>query len=488
MIKEKWKNKKIIMCLLIAFVSLIFSICVSSVLDVNVKSSGLEFVSSLNSKVEQKTWNLLELKSESYEVKENSYISLNEDPKLFAESVNDYVQNVHIYFSDPVPEDMEVQIYYSDKDGNYIGDKRVIGIVNKGDLETEIAVGRKARDLRIDIGTQANLSFSLEKIVVNENAVKPSFSSVLENIRSSMGTGLWFERVKILFLVFAFISLHFFVSIEKLYDYIFSKRWIIAGCLLLFLVVNKYNGDSLAMYDGVVQQGLGSEYVQPVFGEARAIRSDEWVVDTPINMSTRYLDNPYGKYNNIIRGTNTINSNTMNIFSAFTGPIGFVKVCINNIFGYEYGYSFGWYANIFLTFLLQIEFFMIISRKNKLVSSCAAFMVVLSSFYLWWGFPSILCSSSGAIVMAWHFIHGNEWKKKVWFALGTAVFTSGFVLILYPAWQVPMAFIVLAILIGLIHESWDQIKNLTKKDWVVIAITFIFTIILIIGNLIFKKD
>lgn len=487
MIREQWKNKKVIMSIIIVVISIIMSMCVSSVLDVKVKQSILEYANSWNADIEQKLWISSDIETDSYSINENTYTSLNEDPKLFVNDINDYVQNIHIYFGQPLQNDLEIQIYYCGNDGNYSADRRVIGTANAGDVDAIFPIGRKASNLRVDIGTQADISFVLDKITVNENAAKTTFGSVFNTILDTMGTSLWFERVKILFIVFGFVCLHFFVSIGKMYDFIFSKRWIIAGLLLLFLVCNKYHGDSLAMYDATVQHGLGSEYVQPVLGEARAIRSDEWVVDTPINLSTRYLDDPYGKYNNIIRGTNTINSNTLNPVTGLNNLVGVVKAGIIKVFGYEYGYSFGWYANIFLTFLLQIELFMILSRKNRLVSTCAAFMVVFSSFYLWWGFPSIICSSSGAIVMAWHFIHEKKWKHKIWFAFGTGIFTTGFVLILYPAWQVPMAYIVLAVLIGLVHESWDEIKKLTRKDWIVIGLTLAFTIALIVGNLWFKK-
>lgn len=363
MISEQWKNKKVIMCILIVVFSIIMSMCVSSLIDVEVKQSVLEYIGSWNVNIEQKSWTSSDIKTNSYSVSDNIYTSLNDDPQISIDGVDDYVQNIHIYFGQPLQTNMEIQVYYSGKEGIYSEDRGVIGVASAGETEIIMSLGRRASKLRVDIGTQANICFSLDRITINENTIKPSLKTIYSKTLNTLGTGLWFERVKILFLVFAFLCLHFFVSIEKMYNFIFSKRWIIAGFLLLFLVCNKYHGDSLAMYDATVQQGLGSEYVQPVLGKARAIRSDEWVVDTPINLSTRYLDNPYGKFNNIIRGTDTINTNILNPITALSNPIGLIKAGIIKFFGYEYGYSFGWYAHIFLTFLLQIELFMILSKK-----------------------------------------------------------------------------------------------------------------------------
>ena len=39
---------------------------------------------------------------------------------------------------------------------------------------------------------------------------------------------------------------------------------------------------------------------------------------------------------------------------------------------------------------------------------------------------------------------------------------------LYPAWQVPLGYMFLAIGIWLIHENWSSIKQFTKRDWLLL--------------------
>lgn len=321
----------------------------------------------------------------------------------------------------------------------------------------------------------------------NENAQELSIARVMDIVKLNMHSSIGKERIFLCFLIYSFLAVHFLVPIKKMYTFLFDKRWIVAGLLLLFLVCNRYHGDSISMYDYTVQPGKGSEYVQPLLGQPRAIRSDEWVVSTSTMLSTRFLDNPYGKYNTILRGTETINTNALGI-SSLADPVFCIKTVIRELFGFSYSYSFYWYAPIFLVFLFHIELFLIISRGNRFLSACGACMVTLSSFYLWWGFPSVLLGMPAALVCAYHYVQSEDWRKKVVFAAGTGIFTAYFIIILYPAWQVPVAFTALAILVWMIHDQYDRIKEMSKKEWLGIAVTLVFCIVLVVSYLFDKKE
>ena len=128
-----------------------------------------------------------------------------------------------------------------------------------------------------------------------------------------------------------------------------------------------------SMYDSYVQMGKGNDYIETVVGQARAIRSDEWLVNDSISFSTRYLDNPYGKYNYIARGTNTVNGNRFTLQRALN-PLSLCDIFIREVFGYGYAYAFSWWIILVLALLINIEFFMILTKKMKLLAASGACM------------------------------------------------------------------------------------------------------------------
>ena len=84
----------------------------------------------------------------------------------------------------------------------------------------------------------------------------------------------------------------------------------------------------------------------------------------------------------------------------------------------EYAFSFYWYFPIILAFLVTIELFMIISRKNALVSTMGAFLVVSSAFWLWWSFPFIFIAGEASIICTYYLLESKVVWKKILFAIG----------------------------------------------------------------------
>ena len=69
----------------------------------------------------------------------------------------------------------------------------------------------------------------------------------------SAGTGpidwsVFLRKIELFTLIFAFVALHCFVEIKKLYDFIYKYRvWLCIG-LLAFSVLNNFNGSSIGMW------------------------------------------------------------------------------------------------------------------------------------------------------------------------------------------------------------------------------------------------
>lgn len=279
-----------------------------------------------------------------------------------------------------------------------------------------------------------------------------------------------FFRIEIFFVVLMFIALSIILDTRKMYQFLFDKRWIVGGCVLLFLVINQFNGDSLTMYDSYFQQGEGSDFVYPVIGRERAIRSDEWMVNSVKDLSQYQLDNKYSEYNYLLRASNVANEGRITFANVFSNPFYLVKVIIDNIFGMNCGYSFKWYAPIILGILISIEFFLIITKGKRLLSFTSTMMIYFSSFYLWWGFPGLFMWMQGALTCLYYFITTDSIKKRCLIGYGAAVCGANFIYNLYPAWQVPLAYVMIVFIIWIFKDNLDKVKKLTKLDWLIFSV------------------
>lgn len=480
-------KKKIALFVAAVLISVLVSMVFASLIGDNIKQCAKDLIYGYGEEMATRQFSPSDIQSVNYTVNENSFISSNGDPQIIIENIDDYVKTVTVNFSSAVPQAINVEVFFSYSNLAFTPEQSYFAQIEKGAESATFPIGKKVADLRLDIGTEEGVEFNLDAVILNDNVEGFSMGQLISCVKENMGKPIWFDRVEILSILCFFLALHFLVDIRTLYTFLFDKRWIIAAVLLLFFVCNRYNGDSIAMYDSYIQNGEGSDYIEPVLGKARAIRSDEWLVDTPISMSSRYLEEPYGKYNSIIRGTKTLNGSSLS-FSSIGSPLYFPKMAITELFGYDYGIAFGWYGHIMLVFLFAIEFFLIITNKNKLLSACGACMLVFSSYFLWWGFPSVFLGANASVVCAYHFIHCKDWKKKIPLAIGTSIFTANFIMVLYPAWQVPLGYMVLAILVSLIHDNWSVIKSMSKAEWVTIALALVFCCAIVVSYLLSRQE
>lgn len=289
-------------------------------------------------------------------------------------------------------------------------------------------------------------------------------------------------RVVILFIAIFFLGCHFLFPIKKMYLWLFDKRYWVALAVIIFLMINQYHGSSVGMFDQYIQPGEGSEFVESVFGTPRAIRSDEWVVSTPNRLSTQFGNDVYSKYSDIMRATKTPNLIAGNMyfnFAALANPFVFAIF----IFGQTYGQSIVWYGPIILTFLVSIEMCMIISKGNKLISVMGAAIIVFSGFYQWWISISAvawLLGAQAAIVCGYHFIQTNKTKYKILLAFALAISLAYFVTILYPAWQVPVAYLFLGILIWIIWDNKSKIFKFRLGDWSILFLAIFLALLIIV--------
>lgn len=204
-------------------------------------------------------------------------------------------------------------------------------------VEENVISGGKTYTLKVSTDTSANgKKFTLwtDNQDITDTSVQYSINgekqngalcyAVLRNYHDAENYGVFAIRMVFMTLLLILVCGFIIVGPKKLCEFIFDKRFYLAVAMFLLLVVMRVNFSSIGMFDNYVQPGQGSEFVTPVYGEAHAIRSDEWAVSTPRYLTAKYTD--YGKYNYIIMGKQTENI-------AQTGFTSHIQHWLNHIHG-----------------------------------------------------------------------------------------------------------------------------------------------------------
>ena len=166
---------------------------------------------------------------------------------------------------------------------------------------------------------------------------------------------------------------------------ILKYRYIIALVVFALMVICKVNFSSIDAWAGYIYNG--DQYTGTVLGEARGIRSDEWLVQTPYAFSQSLADGYYELYNeNIGQGSNMVFGEAP-VFdiTILARPLQWGYL----LFGAEYGFSWYWSLKIVMLFMVSLELVLILSRKDKLLSIAGAIWLALSPCLMWWLSTSI---------------------------------------------------------------------------------------------------
>ncbi len=269
-----------------------------------------------------------------------------------------------------------------------------------------------------------------------------------------------------------------FVSFSTLLlgaERVFKYRYLIAFILFAITVVLGISGSSI----GMITQYLGSTDSDLLFGVSRPIRTDEWAVFTPMTWSQYYGDTPFSYFSDIVRATAT------DVFVEYGQPVrSFLMIFRPFQIGYlflpfENGLAFFWMGRLIGLFMVSFEFGRLITNDNRRLSVVYAVMVTFAPAVQWWfainGFVEMLFLMQLSVIVFNLFLQTQKIICKALFAFVIVVCAGGYVLTMYPAWMIPLAYILLVFII------WTFIKNkeiyrFKKTDVIIFAIPIIMLI------------
>lgn len=247
----------------------------------------------------------------------------------------------------------------------------------------------------------------------------------------------------------------------RYFEILHKYRYVMAMIVFVFLVAFKFHGSSVGMWDKYYFDYGENEVKTIYYGEARAIRSDEWLVQTPLYLSQLTGDNKLERINENIR------SDGQDMVLASYSPVKDITM-IGKPFSWGFLFldkerAFSWYWNFKLIslFMLSYEMSLILTKKNKKISLFGTFLITYAPACQWWFSTFVLdlvIFAQAIIVTVYNYLKNDKLKYKL---LNLAAFIcagTGFVLSLYPATQVPLGYLTAIFCIYFLIKNKDKIK------------------------------
>lgn len=243
---------------------------------------------------------------------------------------------------------------------------------------------------------------------------------------------------------------------------LFRFRWPLALGLWALCVVFEISGSSLSL----LSLNTGGDG-DTVFGIPRPIRTDEWAVFTPMALSQVFSDGgDFSYFQDTLRAVET------DMYCVYGQPVAdwpiiFRPFQLGYLFlGAAKGLSFFWCGRLIMLFMVSLELGLrfLCPRSRALALGYAA-LVALSPFVQWWfsvnGLVEMILFGSLALLWGIGYLRSRRFGARLLYALGISWCLAVFVLTMYPAWEVPFAYIFLALLIALLLQEVPK----AHLDW-----------------------
>ena len=286
------------------------------------------------------------------------------------------------------------------------------------------------------------------------------------------------------FFIFFVLVILFCYTVGK--ENLFRYRFFLAAICLLTCIAFEITGSSIGCFVGEAEQDL-------LLGVSRRIRSDEWAILTPMTWSQYYdPSGHFSYYSSLIRAEPT------DVFLEYGLPI-YTPMMVYKPFllGYLFlpiakGMSFFWCGRLIALAMTSFEFGRLITKDNRLLSIAYAIMIVFSPCVQWWfainGFVEMLIFLQLSLICFDKYLKENDSRKRALYAAVIGISAGGYILTMYPAWMVPLAYVLLGCIIWILYENHRHglIKALNKAD--VIPILFTVCILVISATFIYIKS
>ncbi len=376
-----------------------------------------------------------------------NHVSCSEDPHFFIEGISSTVHDIEFKLSSLSSSSLSVQVYYQTANEGFSEETLKEFYYTENDSAVFLDLEQSATALRIDIGTDSLDSYNCEAIIIN-----PSFGDYVKGtLRNLSSVRVLFYFLGLLVLILAVMDF------EKFKAFAFRYRWALGFAFIILCTICKLHGSSIGQ---VSETALSSADSSNLWGVSRSLRSDEYVVFTEMALSQtksgfKWFSDIWG-----YSATDmfmTYGQPVMNIVTIFR-PFSAFYI----ILGAEYGLAFFWSARLVFLFLVSFEFARFLTKDRRILSLCYAILMALSPVVQWWfsinGFVEMLVFGQGAVLLLKLYIDETRTSRKILYMAGLVLCAGGYIMTLYPAWMVPLAYVFAACALALLIANRKKIK------------------------------
>ena len=267
---------------------------------------------------------------------------------------------------------------------------------------------------------------------------------------------------------------------EKSRNALFTHRYHLAVILFLLCVIFGLNGSSADMWHIYMESGESANLA----GTARLYRTDEWALFTPMSLSQYTNSNgAFTQMNPVFRGTDT------DMLLVYGQPVWDIATIFRPFFwGYlllpkSQGIAWFWCGRLLMLLMTSFEFGRLLTDDKRGYAVCYALLVSFSPWVQWWfsinGLVEMLIACQFSVLLFEKYLRTDNHVLRGLYT-GLILLSAGsFLMAFYPAWMVPIAYIILGLILWVTFKNRQKIVRIKAVDIGTSAILLIlFSLIL----------
>ena len=227
---------------------------------------------------------------------------------------------------------------------------------------------------------------------------------------------------------------------RRLLPWAYRHRWHLALGLIVLLVLGEMSGSSVALWGAILGE---TPYQGTLLGVPRGIRSDEWLLLTPFSFSQ--VATGAHAVSDVIRGTAT------DVTMVHAQPAWSIATAFRPflwgylLLGASHGLSLFWCARAVLLVMVSFECLTLVAGGRRRLAAYGAVLVGFSPIVEWWfavnGTAELFIFGQGLVLVLHHLLRSDSPRGRWSLSVLLAWLLGCYALIVYPAWQVPLAYV-----------------------------------------------
>lgn len=261
----------------------------------------------------------------------------------------------------------------------------------------------------------------------------------------------------------------YFSHKERVNEFLFRYRYPIALVILVLAVIFEISGSSIGQWAMSLPEGTNDGLL---LGRPRGCRTDEYALFTGMTFAQYY--DPQGSwpyFGEVLRATTT------DMFMVYGQPVADLAILVRPfqigylVLGLSKGLSFFWASRAIALFMSAFEFGRTITDDNRPLSIAFAALSVFAPAVAWWfsinSFVEMLVCFNVINACFFNYLREDSRAKRGILLAACAYCMVVFVFSIYPAWQIPLLYVLLAMIVArVIGDRKGFISRLAQDKFI----------------------